>query len=297
MSIGNLQRINIMVAAVDSSPLQIALFTGESEQAKKLAEVLRKKITFVQPEEATVGLVLGGDGVMLKAMHDQIKLSAAHQKNNSLAAHLLVNDLLKLPLYGINCGTIGFLMNAVDEASLDTIEDLIAQAEKTRLVPLKAIVRTLDGQEQLLHGFNEITLLRETHQASHIEISINNQVVMKNLVGDGVLLSTPAGSTAYNYSAGGPILPLGSKALALTALNSYKPRRWGGAILDHKAIVKFKVLDADHRHTSITADWFTISKVQEVEIMEDTVHACHLLFDQRHNLEARILQQQFPLHH
>ncbi len=284
-------------ATVHSSPLKITLFTGESEQAKKLADLLQKKFTFVHPRDATVGLVLGGDGVMLKAMHDQIKLSTERPKNNDTAIGAPSADLFKLPLYGINCGTIGFLMNAVDEESLNTIEDLISQAEQTRLVPLKAIVRTLDGQKQLLHGINEITILRETHQASHIEISINNEVVMTNLVGDGVLLSTPAGSTAYNYSAGGPILPLGSKALALTALNSYKPRRWGGAILDNKAIVKFKVLDAHHRHTSITADWFTISKVQEVEIREDTSHACHLLFDQKHNLEARILQQQFPHQH
>jgi NAD+ kinase len=190
----------------------------------------------------------------------------------------------------MNRGTIGFLMNSYDEKGLP---ERLARTERVMLHPLRMAVCAHDGTETEALAINEVSLLRQERQAAHIRISIDGEVRLEQLICDGVMVATPAGSTAYNISAYGPILPIGAPLLALTPISAFRPRRWRGALLPNTAKVTFEILDPDKRPVSATADFTEVRDVARVEVHEDEKVALELLFDPEHNLEKRIIQEQF----
>ncbi len=218
--------------------------------------------------EAEVIVALGGDGLMLNVMH------RGHD----------------LPVYGMNRGTIGFLMNEYDAANLP---ERIAASEETVINPLAMTAEATTGEIYRGLAINEVSMLRAGSQAARLRISINGRVRMEELVCDGVILSTPAGSTAYNYSANGPILPIGSDVLALTPIAAFRPRRWRGAILPKDAVVRFEVLEAEKRPVMADADSRGVSSVLWVEVQPDETVRHRLLFDPGHGLEERLTREQF----
>lgn len=221
-------------------------------------------------EEAEVICALGGDGFMLQTLHR--------------------HGALGKPVYGMKLGTVGFLMNQHHQG--DLIER-IAAAEPAKLRPLEMQAQTESGRSVSSLAYNEVSLLRQTRQAAHVRIDLNGQTRLDELICDGVMVSTPAGSTAYNFSAHGPILPLGSHTIALTPIAAFRPRRWRGAILKANTEVRFGVLDPYKRPVSVTADSHETRDVVEVVIRESCDRTVTLLFDPEHNLEERILSEQF----
>ena len=222
------------------------------------------------PEQADLIVALGGDGFMLQTLH------GAQESG--------------LPVYGMNCGTIGFLMNEFSES--DLLQRLDA-AEETVINPLKMHAVATDGSEHTALAINEVSLLRAGSQAAKLRITVNGRVRMPELVCDGALLSTPAGSTAYNYSAHGPILPIGSEVLALTAMSAFRPRRWQGALLPKSARVRFDVLEPQKRPVMADADGRSALNVAWVEIQSDPSVSHRILFDPGHGLEERLMREQF----
>jgi len=221
-------------------------------------------------EEADVIVAMGGDGFMLRTLHRFIEA--------------------QLPVYGMKTGNVGFLMNLFREKEL---RERLQEATEVSLHPLRMAVETESGNHATSLAINEVSLLRQTNQAAHIRILINDTVKVAELVCDGVLLSTAAGSTAYNLSAHGPILPLGTDALALTPISPFRPRRWNGAVLPGSARVRFEIIHPYKRSVSATADAHEIRNVTSVEAFEDRSMAIKLLFDPDHSLEERILNEQF----
>lgn len=219
-------------------------------------------------DAAEVIVALGGDGLMLSTLHGNTGR----------------------PVYGMNRGTIGFLMNDYAEEDLP---DRIAQSEETVTNPLAMIAAAPDGREHRALAINEVSLLRSGPQAAKLRISVNGRVRMEELVCDGALLCTPAGSTAYNYSAHGPILPMGSDVLALTAIAAFRPRRWRGAILPRAATVRFDVLEPDKRPVMADADSRGVDSVHWVEIRSEPAIEHRILFDPGHGLEERLTREQF----
>ncbi len=215
-------------------------------------------------------IALGGDGFMLHSLHSYM------EKN--------------IPIYGMNCGTVGFLMN---EYNLHGLPARIEKAKAAHIHPLKMRARTVAGKTIELLAINEVSVLRETRQAARIRIKIDGAVRMKEVVCDGILVATPAGSTAYNLSAGGPIVPLDSQLLPLTPISPFRPRRWKGALLPHEAVVKFEILEAKKRPVSAVADFIEVRDVASVEVREDRSRKITLLFDSEHALEERIIREQF----
>ena len=195
-----------------------------------------------------------------------------------------------LPIYGMKQGTVGFLMNQYEP---ERLRERLAQAKHTKLHPLRMTARTGDADSHQALAINEVSLLRETNQAAKIRVSINGTVKLDCLVCDGVLISTAAGSTAYNLSAHGPIIPLGVDLLALTPISPFRPRRWRGAILPGDAIIEFEVLEEQKRPVSSTADSHEVRDVQRVRVVQDRSVGYTVLFDPEHNLEERILNEQF----
>lgn len=223
-------------------------------------------------EQADVLCALGGDGFMLQTLH----------RHGSTGK----------PVFGMKLGTVGFLMNQYrDEDLLERLHN----AEPAHLRPLEMLAHTEAGSSSGSLAYNEVSLLRQTRQAVHLGVDLNGQTRIEELIGDGVLVATPAGSSAYNYSAHGPILPLGSHTLALTPIAAYRPRRWRGAILKADTEVRFRVLDPYKRPVSVTADSHEIRDVVEVTIRESRDHRVTLLFDPEHNLEDRIFSEQFQI--
>jgi NAD+ kinase len=220
--------------------------------------------------DAEVIVALGGDGFMLKTLH-----------------RFIATDL---PVYGMMLGNVGFLMNRYQLTGLSA---RIAQARTVKLNPLRMKVVNDQGEFSEALAINEVSLLRQTNQTAHIRIFVNDSVKVRRLMCDGVLLATAAGSTAYNLSTYGPILPLGTDALALTPISPFRPRRWRGAILPGSARVRFEVLEADKRPVSATADSNETRDVVSVEITEDKSVTLKLLFDPGHSLEEKILNEQF----
>lgn len=218
--------------------------------------------------EADIIVALGGDGLMLDVMH----------RNGGR------------PVYGMNRGTIGFLMNDYAE---DDLTDRIADAETTVTHPLAMVAGGADGHETAMLAINEVSLLRAGPQAAKLRISVDGRVRMDELICDGALLCTPAGSTAYNYSAGGPILPMGSDVLGLTAIAAYRPRRWRGAILPRAATVRVDVLEAQKRPVMADADSRGVDAVHWVEIRSEPSIEHRLLFDPGHGMEERLMREQF----
>ena len=249
---------------------KIAFAASGTRIAQDAKASLSKAYGHVPMDEADVIVALGGDGFMLATLHNTMKL--------------------EVPVYGMNCGTIGFLMNEFCEEQL--LERLEA-AEETVINPLRMRAEAEDGQVSEELAINEVSLLRAGPQAAKLRISVDERVRMEELVCDGALVSTPAGSTAYNYSAHGPILPIGSDVLALTAMAAFRPRRWRGALLPKTAAVRFEVLEAEKRPVMADADSRQVERVVKVEIRSEPAVRHKLLFDPGHGLEERLISEQF----
>ncbi|WP_116090524.1 NAD kinase [Sphingomonas crusticola] len=252
--------------------LALAASTGEAAQAA--AKELKRRYEWVPAAEAEIMVALGGDGFLLQTLHAMLDRHRA------------------LPVFGMNLGTVGFLMN---EWSPDLLENRLIAAKQIKVAPLKMEAVTIDGKRETLSAINEVSLLRETRQTAWIEVSVDNRVVLAELVADGVLVATPAGSTAYNFSAHGPILPLESALVALTPISPFRPRRWRGAILRDSNRIKFRVLDPIKRPVSAVADQREIRDVASVEIIVDRASPLTLLFDPEHALDDRIAMEQFAI--
>jgi len=249
---------------------KIAFTSSEEKIATEARDRLIKIYDNCALEEADVIVALGGDGFMLQTLHKTQDLSA--------------------PVYGMNRGTVGFLMNAYDEKGL--IQRLDISVEEN-LNPLRMEAITTDGSVKTALAINEVSLLRAGPQAAKLSISVDGKTRMSELISDGVLLSTPAGSTAYNYSATGPILPIGSDVLALTALNAFRPRRWRGALIPKKSIVEVMVLEPEKRPIMADADSRSVKNVARVNISsaDDIQH--QILCDPCHGLDERLIYEQF----
>lgn len=252
------------------SRLRLAFVAARTEAAQAARAALRERYGDCPAEDAEVIVALGGDGVMLHTLHR--------------------HGALGKPFYGMKLGTVGFLLNRFDEAGLI---ERIQGANGTALVPLQMRAQSESGGSVTALAFNEVSLLRQTRQTAHLRVHVNGKVRLEELVCDGALVATPAGSTAYNLSAHGPILPLGSQVLALTPLAPFRPRRWRGAILRADSQVVFEVLDPDKRPVSATADAHEVRNIVEVTISDAREHAATVLFDPDHDLEERIQNEQF----
>ena len=244
--------------------------SSNSEEATKAKEEYIAKYGQFNPNESDVIIPIGGDGFLLKSLHDY-------------------KDLKK-PFYGINYGSIGFLMNS---ESKENLEKIILNAQNIELKPLQMKAKNNKGDTFESIAFNEVSLMRQTHQAAKISININGIERMKELICDGVLVSTSAGSTAYNLSAHGSIVPLDSNLLALTPISAFRPRRWRGALLSEKNIIKIKVLNFKDRKVSVTADNIEFRNIKEVTIQSSQDRNCKILFDNNHSIEDKILNEQF----
>jgi NAD+ kinase len=250
--------------------LKIAFIAADSAEAKEAEAALTQRYGTVDWQSADILVVLGGDGTMLRVMH-----------------RIISNPK---PIFGMHCGTIGFLMNRFD---LDDLPRRLGQAKRSTIHPLLMRARDRNGREERALAFNEVSLLRQTAQAAKIGIHIDGIERLQELICDGIIMATPAGSTAYNLSAYGPILPLGAGVLALTPISAFRPRRWRGAILPHRAEVRFTIHDRDKRPVSATADFREIRDVRDVTVIEDSNVSLTLMFDPEHHLEERILREQF----
>ena len=256
--------------AVGARPKRIAFTGSETPLAQETVASLSKRWGNLPMADAEVVVAVGGDGFLLHTLHQSLPFG--------------------LPVYGVNRGSVGFLLNEFDEVGL---ADRLAKAVEVSLHPLRMRARSLNGMTVEALAINEVALLRETRQAAKIRISINGVVRMPELICDGVLVATPAGSTAYNLSAHGPIIPLDAGVMALTPISAFRHRRWRGALLPHEATVRFEVLEAEKRPVSAVADSTEVRDVLDVEIAEARDTELTLLFDPERNLEERILQEQF----
>jgi len=250
----------------------IGLVASTGEAAKAAEAMLRRRYGWAEPGQAEMLVALGGDGFMLQTLHAMLEGGESR------------------PVFGMNRGTFGFLMN---EWRLDRLFERIESAKHIRVTPLAMEATDIHGKLWSLPAINEVSLLRETRQTGKIEICVNGRVVMPELVADGVLVATPAGSTAYNLSAHGPILPLAAKMLALTPISPFRPRRWSGAILPDDVSIRFRVLEADKRPVAAVADQFEVREVCTVDVSLDRSRSLTLLFDPEHALDERIAMEQF----
>jgi NAD+ kinase len=250
--------------------MKLAFIASQTAKSQKSLNKLIKTYGQCKPEDADVIVVLGGDGFMLQCLHQFM-----HQST---------------PVFGLRRGTVGFLMNDY------TVKDLpkrIEQAKKTVLHPLSMTAQTVEGKIVKSLAINEVSLLRQTKQSAHIAIKINGHTRIEQLVGDGVMVATPAGSTAYNLSVNGPVIPLGSDILALTPISPFRPRRWRGAIIPSHAEVTFEIQNHQKRPVSATADNTEVRDVIQVDIKEAKHIKINTLYDPLHNLEERIINEQF----
>ncbi|MBH5322801.1 NAD kinase [Aurantiacibacter sediminis] len=252
---------------------RLALVYSESKRARKAARELTDRFDFVSIEEADAVIVLGGDGTMLDTLHDMLEVERI------------------IPVFGLNLGTVGFLMNRHDGVS-DLLERVNA-AKRMAVRPLQMEAVTQDGRTERSCAINEVSLLRETRQTAKIEILVNGRIRIGELAGDGVLLATPVGSTAYNLSANGPILPLDSRMLALTPISPFRPRRWPGAILPETSKVTFRVREPSKRPVAVVADQKEVRDIAEVHVEIAADMEMTLLFDPGHALDERIVAEQF----
>ena len=257
------------------SSKRIAFLASPTDDAQDMQRSLSQRYGVVSPEQADILCALGGDGFMLQTLHRYGKLNK--------------------PVYGLKYGTVGFLMNHyTDDTALEMdIIERIERAEPATLRPLEMLAQTESGATVQSLAYNEVSLLRQTRQAAHIRIVLNDETRLDELICDGVLVATPAGSTAYNFSAQGPIIPLDAKLVALTPLAPFRPRRWRGALLKSDTKVDFHILDHFKRPVSATADSHEVRDVVQVSIRESQEATVTLLFDHEHNLEERIVTEQF----
>ena len=252
----------------------MALVASNAESAQAADTLLSERYEFVPVDEADLIVALGGDGFLLHVLRERLALGKV------------------CPVFGMNRGTVGFLMN---EWRIDGLIERIGRAKRFTVKPLEMTVVTDDGETISHHAINEVSLLRETRETAWIEVSVNGRVVMPQLICDGVLVATPAGSTAYNLSANGPILPLGSKLVALTPISPFRPRRWRGALIPDNLRISFRVLDPKKRPISAVADQIEVRDVATVEVGIDTVDNLTLMFDPEHALDERITMEQFAV--
>ena len=250
----------------------IAFLSTSKPEAKRALSKLANKYGNCDPVHADVIVPLGGDGFMLDTLRTYMKLLKGG-----------------LPVYGMNQGTVGFLMN---HFSTEGLRERMRKSRAAKIRPLKMKAKTPDGMVEAL-AINEVSLLRQTSQAAHIRISIDGEVRLERLMADGILIASPAGSTAYNLSAHGPVIPLGSDVLALTPISAFRPRRWRGALLKNTAKVKFEILDPGKRPVSAVADSEEFRHVSEVEVEQALTTKFTLLFDEGHELDEKILREQF----
>ncbi len=250
--------------------LKLCFFASEKPVAQEAMRDLKRLYGDYSVEDCDVIVAVGGDGFMLDVLRAQMGVAK--------------------PIYGFNRGTVGFMMN---DADISGLRERIAAAEATVIHPLVMTATTIDGRTETAMAINEISLFRETRQSARIRISINGKVRMESLTCDGVLLATPAGSTAYNLSAHGPILPISAQMLALTPISAFRPRRWRGALVPHDAVVLFEALESEKRPVSGVADNQEVRDVARVEARENRNISMTLLFDQGQSLDERILREQF----
>lgn len=250
--------------------MKIAFLAAPTLEARRALVALQHRFGATQPHEADVIVPLGGDGFMLETLHAHLELGR--------------------PMYGMNLGTVGFLLNAYGP---DGLEERIERAQRVQLYPLRMRACLPDGETVEAIGINEVSIYRETRQAAQLKIAIDGVTRLPELVCDGILVATPAGSTAYNLSAHGPIIPLGANLLALTPISPFRPRRWRGALLSSRSHFRIDTIDPDKRPVSAVADFTEVRDIVSVEIWEDRSLSFHLLFDPEHNLEERILKEQF----
>ena len=252
----------------------MALVASSTEAAQAAATMLGKRYPFVDMDEADLIVALGGDGYLLHTLHEML-------------------DRKRIcPVFGMNRGTVGFLMN---EWRLDGLHERVARAKAFTVAPVEMRATSVSGEQFSHHAINEVSLLRETRQTAWIEVSVNGRVVLPELICDGVLVATPAGSTAYKLSAQGPILPLSSKLVALTPISPFRPRRWRGALIPDDLKIGFRVLDPIKRPVSAVADQREVRDVSTVEVCVDRTDALTLLFDPEHALDERIAMEQFAV--
>jgi NAD+ kinase len=268
----NLARPSPATPERDLAAHGIALVAAPGEAAKAAEAMLRRRYKWADEEKAETLVALGGDGFMLQTLHAMLEEGESR------------------PVFGMNRGTFGFLMN---DWRLDRLYERIIGAKQIRVAPLTMEATDIHGSSWTHPAINEVSLLRETRQTAKIEISVNGRVVMPELVADGVLVATPAGSTAYNLSVHGPILPLAAKMLALTSISPFRPRRWSGAILPDDVSIRLKVLEADKRPVAAVADQFEVREVCTVDVTLDRERSLSLLFDPEHALDERIATEQF----
>ncbi len=249
---------------------KISFRSSGSDIAEAARDELVSRYGDYAATEADVIVALGGDGFMLGTLHGTMDFDA--------------------PVYGMNCGTIGFLMN---EFAVEGLVERLQNAEEAVINPLRMRAKCRDGSMHEALAINEVSLLRAGPQAAKLKISVDGKVRMEELVCDGALVSTPAGSTAYNYSAHGPILPIGADVLALTAMSAFRPRRWRGALIPNTSTVQFDVLEADKRPVMADADSRPVRDVLCVGIRSEPAVSHRLLFDPGHGLEERLIREQF----
>jgi NAD+ kinase len=252
--------------------LKPALLVSDTPAARAAEAELRAAHSFVAPDAADVIVALGGDGFLLALLHKMLEAGAT------------------IPVFGMNRGTVGFLMN---DWSPDNLAERLGAAKGFHLRPLQMTATTATGNTITSPAFNEVSLLRETRQAAKIEIAIDGKVRMAELSCDGVLVATPAGSTAYNLSVNGPILPLECDLLALTAISPFRPRRWHGALIPNRSVVEFRMLEAERRPVSAVADQLEVRDVTHVAVATDFNRRLELLFDPGYALDDRIFAEQF----
>jgi NAD+ kinase len=256
----------------DLASLGIGLLSSDTPVAIAAETMLRRRYDWANVDQAEILVAIGGDGFMLQTLHHMLEIGAAR------------------PVFGMNRGTFGFLMN---EWRIDSLAERIAAAKAIRVAPLEMVATTVSGETQTHAAINEVSLLRETRQTAKIEVLVNGRLVMPELACDGVLVATPAGSTAYNLSARGPILPLQAKMLALTPISPFRPRRWSGAILPDDTAVSFRVIEPENRPVSAVADQYEVRDVAQVDVRLDRERSLTLLFDPEHALDERIAMEQF----
>jgi NAD+ kinase len=249
---------------------RIAFVAGQSAEAQQALTQLVAEFGNSEPDQADVIVALGGDGLMLQTLHRYMRAGT--------------------PIYGMHRGTVGFLMNEFGTRSLP---ERLEAAKLTVINPLLMRATDVNDNVHIHHAINEVSLFRQTHQAARLRILVDERERMAELVADGVLVATPAGSTAYNLSAQGPILPINAALLALTPISAFRPRRWRGALLPNTAFVVIEVLEGDKRPVAAVADHDEARDVRRVEILTDRTISIRMLFDPGHSLEERILSEQF----
>ena len=250
--------------------MKFHFIASENPEAKEVLKVLIKRYDQTKLELSDVIIAIGGDGMLLKALRNSI------EKNK--------------PVFGLNKGNVGFLMN---ELSFDNLENRIQTARKVKMHPLFMSAHKINGNIFNELAVNEVSILRQTHQAAHLKITVDKKERLNELVCDGILVSTPIGSTAYNLSARGPIIPLNANILALTPISSFRPRRWRGALLPQRVKIRIEVLNYDTRPVSATADNVEARDIKYIEISTDKTKKLTILHDSDHSLDERIMKEQF----